>query len=287
MSAFECVNKQPELPGLSSTLTAAPFLKWAGGKGQLVERILRYAPVRFNRYLEPFLGGGAVFFALHAQDNLLNDSNDELMLVYRVVQSYVGELINALQEMPYAEEFYYQMRKKNPLEMGEVERAARFIYLNRTCFNGLYRVNRRNEFNVPFGRHTNPVICDRNRLLAANAALAQARIFSEDYHSFLSREAQAGDFIYVDPPYDPTSKYSDFKRYTASQFYRGDQWRLGQLVTQLVERGCYVLVSNSDTALVRELYQSFEINEIPARRNINKDANKRGPIKELLIVCRS
>lgn len=278
--------EQKALPIKLRTNVATPFLKWAGGKGQIVEQITRYAPTRFARYIEPFLGGGALFFYIGSPGSLLNDLNDELINTYRVVQNNVEQLIEALQGLPYAEDFYYEMRNRRPAQMTDLERATRFIYLNRTCFNGLYRVNKRNEFNVPFGRYTNPVICDPERLRAASAALREARLFSEDYETFLLREAQPNDFIYIDPPYHPVSEYSDFKRYTSAQFYEDDQRKLASLTRQLVERGCYVLASNSDTPLTRELYEGFELVKIKARRNINKSADKRGAVKELLIVCR-
>jgi DNA adenine methylase len=280
------VSEQNVLPMELVVDAVTPFLKWAGGKGQMVDQIVRYAPARFGRYIEPFLGGGALFFYMRSPGSLLNDLNDELINTYRVVQNNVEQLIAALEGLPYEENFYYEMRSRDPAQMPDVERAARFIYLNRTCFNGLYRVNKRNEFNVPFGRYTNPVICDPERLRAASTALREAQLFSEDYKIFLLREAQPNDFIYIDPPYQPMSKYSDFKRYTSAQFKEDDQRELASLTRQLVERGCQVLASNSDTPLIRELYDGFELIKINARRNINKNADGRGTVKELLIVCR-
>lgn len=263
-----------------------PFLKWAGGKGQLVSVIARFAPTKFKRYLEPFLGGGALFFYVNPPESLLNDLNEELMNTYRTVQRKVEALIALLKTYPYSKEFYYQLRAQSPETLDQVERAARFIYLNRTCYNGLYRVNKHNQFNVPFGAYSDPVICDEARLRAASVTLQGVRLFSEDYKDFLEREAQAGDFLYLDPPYQPASKYSDFKRYTSSQFYESDQRELAAWVKKLVGRGCYILASNSDTPLVRELYKDFESVDVRARRNINKNGQGRGTVKEVLIICR-
>lgn len=263
-----------------------PFLKWAGGKGQMVSALARYAPLRFDRYLEPFLGGGALFFHLSPPTSLLNDLNGELIHAYRMVQQHVEQLISLLHTYPYSEEFYYQMRAQDTATLDPVARAARLIYLNRTCFNGLYRVNKQGQFNVPFGAYSNPVICDESRLRAASRALEGVMLFCEDYKPFLEREAHAGDFIYLDPPYQPVSKYSDFKRYTSSQFYENDQIELAALVRVLANQGCHVLASNSDTPLVRQLYQGFEIVDVRARRNINKNGHGRGAVGEVLIICR-
>jgi DNA adenine methylase len=263
-----------------------PFLKWAGSKRQLVSIIGRFAPPHFNRYLEPFVGGGALFFYLNPPKSLLNDLNEELINTYQVVQQQVELLIALLQTYSYSKDFYYQLRGQDPSTMNQVERAARFIYLNRTCFNGLYRVNKQNQFNVPFGAHTNPLICDEIRLLGASRTLQGVMLSCEDYKDFLEREAHTGDLIYLDPPYQPASKYSDFKRYTASQFYESDQKELATWVKKLVAQGCHVLASNSDTPLIRELYKEFEIVDVRARRNINKNAHGRGAVGEVLILCR-
>lgn len=217
---------------------------------------------------------------------MLNDLNEELINTYQIVQQRVEALITLLKTYPYLKDFFYQLRAQSPETLDRVERAARFIYLNRTCYNGLYRVNKQNQFNVPFGAYSNPVICDEARLRAANRTLQGVRLFCEDYKDFLKREVQAGDFIYLDPPYQPASKYSDFKRYTSTQFYEADQRELADWVKKLTGLGCYVLASNSDTPLVRELYQDFEIVDVRARRNINKNGQGRGTVKEVLIVCK-
>jgi DNA adenine methylase len=270
----------------SRTDSSLPFLKWAGGKRQLASVIARFAPTNYKRYLEPFLGGGALFFYINPPKSLLNDLNEELINTYQIVQQKVEALIPLLQTYPYSKEFYYSLRAQSTATLDQVERAARFIYLNRTCYNGLYRVNKQNQFNVPFGAYSNPVICDEMRLRAVSKTLQGVKLFCEDYKDFLKREVRAGDFIYLDPPYQPASKYSDFKRYTSAQFYESDQRELADWVKKLASQGCHVLASNSDTPLVRELYQDFEIVDLRARRNINKNGQGRGTVKEVLIVCK-
>jgi DNA adenine methylase len=264
----------------------SPFIKWAGGKSQLVQELVRLVPREFNRYLEPFVGGGALFFYLRPKVSLLNDLNEELMITYGIVKSRVEELIGLLDSYPYSKKFFYDLRSQNPGELDPLSRAARMIYLNRTCFNGLYRVNKQNQFNVPFGYYRNPNICDELKLRSASRALRGVRLFNEDYKGLLEKEARKGDFIYLDPPYQPVSRYSDFKRYTSSFFYEQDQRELAQLAFGLARRGCYVLASNSDTPFIRRLYRGAQITTVHARRNINKNGDGRGQVNELLIVCR-
>jgi DNA adenine methylase len=261
-----------------------PFLKWAGGKSQLLPELRRFVPSAFRRYLEPFLGGGALFFDLHPHKAILNDSNTELIKTYEIVRDEVHRLVELLSTYPNEKNFFYKMRAQTPDTLTSEERAARFIYLNRTCFNGLYRVNKRNQFNVPFGTYSNPTICDANRLRSASQALKHVQLFCEDYYSFLHREAQPGDFIYADPPYHPISRYSDFKRYTQDFFYKQDQIRLAVLLKELGQRGCYILASNSDCDFIRKCYSDWEIHEVQARRNINKNGLGRGSISEVILV---
>lgn len=262
---------------------ASPFLKWVGGKTQLLPALLNYSPARFNTYIEPFVGGGALFFALQPAKAVLADSNPELINCYTVVRDRVEDLVAMLSNYPYSEEFYYRVRTEVPEDA--LRRAARLIYLNRTCYNGLYRVNKQGQFNVPFGRYTNPVICDAERLRAASYALRNAELRWADYQDTLRMFARPGDFIYIDPPYHPVSQYSDFKRYTAEFFYTEDQRRLAHNVKRLAEQGCYVLVSNSYCDFILDIYEGCKIVEVSARRNINKDPQKRGEVKEVLIVC--
>lgn len=262
---------------------ATPFLKWAGGKTQLLPELLKYVPSRFDTYIEPFVGGGALFFELQPTRAILADSNPELINCYTIVRDKVEELITILSTYPYSQEFYYQLRQEYPEDA--VLRAARMIYLNRTCYNGLYRVNKKGQFNVPFGRYKKPVICDKEKLRAASYVLQRAELIYADYQETLRTYAQPGSFIYIDPPYHPVSQYSDFKRYTSEFFYAKDQQMLASTVKDLSQKGCSTLVSNSYCDFILDLYQGCELIEVSARRNINKDPDKRAKIKEVLIVC--
>ncbi len=262
---------------------AAPFLKWVGGKTQLLPPLLSYTPDQFNTYIEPFVGGGALFFALQPEKAVLADSNPELINCYTIVRDRVEDLILILAEYPYSEAFYYALRAEMPQDV--VLRAARMIYLNRACYNGLYRVNKQGQFNVPFGRYTNPVICDAERLRVASYALRNAELLCANYQETLQLHAQPDDFIYIDPPYHPVSQYSDFKRYTAEFFYAEDQRQLALTAKELAKNGCSVLVSNSYCDFILNIYEGCNIVEVSARRNINKDPDKRGEVKEVLIVC--
>ena len=263
---------------------AAPFLKWAGGKTQLLPELLKYIPSQYDTYIEPFVGGGALFFALQPARAILADSNPELINCYTVVRDNVEQLISVLSTYPYSQEFYYQLREQLPEDA--VLRAARMIYLNRTCYNGLYRVNKQGQFNVPFGRYKNPIICDKDRLRSASYVLQGAELVCADYQETLRIFAQPESFIYIDPPYHPVDKYSDFKRYTAEFFYEGDQKILASTAKELAQNGCSILLSNSYCDFILDLYRGCEVIEVAARRNINKDPAKRARIKEVLIVCR-
>lgn len=266
-----------------ATGNASPFLKWAGGKTQLLPALRNYIPARFNTYIEPFVGGGALFFALQPAKTVLADSNPELINCYTVVRDRVEDLITVLRAYSYSEEFYYSLRAEVP--QNAVLRAARLIYLNRTCYNGLYRVNKQGQFNVPFGRYENPIICDTERLRAASYALRNAELHCSGYQETLELYTQPGDLVYLDPPYHPISKFSDFKRYTSEFFYMEDQRQLAHAVQKLVRQDCTVLASNSYCDFILDIYKGCKIVEVTARRNINKDPGKRGKVKEVLIVC--
>jgi len=252
-----------------------PILKWAGGKQQMLDVLLPQVPKKYNRYIEPFFGGGALFFALAPKNAIIADSNPELINLYRVVAGNVEELISLLKEMKNDETAYYEIRGLDPDRLSAVERAARTIYLNRTCYNGLYRVNRKGQFNVPFGKYKNPKICDEENLRAASSALQGAAILEGDYKDILREHAQPGDFVFLDPPYLPVGKYADFKRYTKEQFYEEDHIELAGEVRRLHELGCHVILTNSNHPLVHELYGKYTISVHQTRRNINSDASKR------------
>lgn len=266
-------------------VAAQPFIKWAGGKSQLLPQMTRLLPEphRFQRYFEPFLGGGAVFFYLQPAQAFLSDNNEELINAFVAVRDNVEALIISLKEHHNESRYYYGIRALNPLSLSCVERASRFIYMNRTCYNGLYRVNRRGQFNVPFGRYKNPRIVDEEGLRAASLALRQAHLSTSDFEVSLTHAGQ-GDFVYLDPPYQPLSVTASFTTYTSSGFEESDQRRLATLYHALDRRGVLLMLSNSDTPLIRELYRSFRITELQARRAINCRPEGRGPITELLIL---
>jgi DNA adenine methylase len=276
---------QRVLPPATNIRSAAPILKWAGGKGALLSQFAPYFPKRggYARYLEPFLGGGAVFFYLEPEQSFLFDLNPELIEVYTVLRDNAEGLIEALRPHYNDRDYFYKVRAQDSSSLMPVERAARLIFLNRTCYNGLYRVNRQGRFNVPFGDYKNPTICDAAGLRAASAALQTATLKVADFEIVLEY-AQADDLIYFDPPYHPLSRTSSFTSYTSDGFTSVDQRRLANIFTTLDARGCLLMLSNSDVPLIRDLYQDFHIYEINARRVINSKGNGRGVIKELLVT---
>jgi DNA adenine methylase len=270
-------TEKPYLP----RARARPFVKWAGGKRAVIPEIATRLPDSFNAYWEPFIGGGAVFFALDSRIKTayLSDVNAELMLTYGVIQNTPNELIEVLSQHAerHDKDYYYRVRGMTDLKSG-IEVAARFIYLNKTCYNGLYRVNKAGHFNAPIGSYKNPAICDSDNLHAASEVLNGAWLAFGDFQRVAPGD---GDFIYCDPPYDGT-----YAGYDKDGFDEGEQRRLRDAVAQWSKLGAYVMVSNSDTALTRSLYGStpFEIHEITAPRNISADENGRGKVGELLIT---
>jgi DNA adenine methylase len=261
-----------------------PFLKWAGGKRQLLPRLLELAPRTFGHYFEPFLGGGALFFALRPARATLSDLNVRLIRTYKGVRDNVDAVIRLLSSYPpHLTRFYYSMRRVDIDVRGDTEVAAWFIYMNKTAYNGLYRVNRRNQFNVPFGRYKNPTICDEPTLRACSSALAGTELRAEDFEVAVAR-AKRGDFVYFDPPYVPLSATSSFTSYTWQGFSARQHRRLRDVALRLKRRGVSVLLSNSSTPLVRDLYSDgFELIEVSATRMINSKATERGAVTELII----
>ena len=239
-------------------------------------------PVSFGRYHEPFVGGAAMLLRVRPEHATLADANDELVNCYRVVRDDVEHLITHLASHRNEEEYFYEMRATDPETLDEIERASRFIFLNRTCFNGLYRVNRSGQFNTPFGRYANPRICDAENLRLVSEVLASVDLIHCDYVDALAL-AERDDFVYLDPPYVPLSPYSDFKRYTKEQFGEDDHVRLAETFRDLDARGCKVMLSNSDMPLVHSLYGGFTIEVVQARRLINKNPAGRGLVNELVI----
>jgi DNA adenine methylase len=265
---------------------ARPFLKMAGGKTSLLQEILRRLPQKISTYYEPFVGGGAVFFALVSEKRfkraILGDTNEELMLAYRALLNRSNEVVRDLKKHVYDEKYYYGVRGQDPLTLSPSQRAARLIYLNKTCFNGLWRVNKKGEFNVPFGDYKNPTICDEENLRAVADVLHSVSLVCLDFKDVVA-PVKPGDTVYFDPPYAPVSETSNFTSYAKGGFTADDQDRLRNCFRDLDERGVHVLLSNSDTPLVRKLYKGFRIEGVTARRNINSKGGKRGKVGELLI----
>lgn len=266
--------------------SARPFLKWAGGKGQLMAQLLPLLPSRpVRRYFEPFLGSAALFFATRPDEATLSDVNAELVDCYRAVQSDVEGVIAALSTHRYEERAYYRVREQDPDHLSLPRRAARTIYLNKTGYNGLYRVNRAGRFNVPFGRYTNPGFASREsleNLRACSRALAGVRLLVRDFGDVVG-DTREGDLVYFDPPYVPLSDTSDFTAYVPGGFGPRDQERLASVVHALDERGVRVMLSNSDTPVVRDLYARYRIDVVSAARSINSRANRRGKIAEVVV----
>lgn len=267
---------------------ARPFVKWAGGKRRLVASLMSLAPMAYERYLEPFLGGGAVALALGHRSMMLNDSNSELIDAYRAVRDNLAALLERLDlhQAAHDREHFYAVRALEPADLTPLDRAARLIYLNKTCFNGLWRVNRAGRFNTPIGRVDRPALYDRETMLAASTVLQHASLAHQDYALWLDHQARPGDFIYLDPPYDPAGGFADFKRYTAQPFGVAAHTRLADLFHELIRRGATPVLSNADTELVRRLYRDHSIQVIAVPRAISGRSDRRGLVRELLITPR-
>lgn len=263
-----------------------PFVKWAGGKRQLLNILNESAPASFNRYFEPFIGGGAFLFSQLPNSATVSDANPELINCYQVIRDNVEGLIRSLVLHKNDEDHFYATRAKNLKKLTPIQRASRFIYLNKTCFNGLYRENRSGQFNAPYGRYENPKIADKDNLLAISEYLngADIEIYSSDYQAIISK-AKAGDFVYLDPPYVPLTKTASFASYVKGGFGLDDQMALAKAFAVLSEKGVYVMLSNSNTPIIHELYAEFNIKTIHASRSINCKGGKRGKEEnEVLVV---
>lgn len=257
------------------TVQVKPILKWAGGKTQMLNDLLPKVPSSYGKYIEPFFGGGAMFFALQPKNAIIADSNPELINMYREVAANIDEVIRYLRKYENTSEMFYAVREQEWTQLPKAEAAARTIFLNRTCFNGLYRVNKQGKFNVPYGKYANPKICDEDGLKAASEALKKAEILCGDYLLVLDYYAQPGDFVFLDPPYLPISEYADFKRYTKEQFYEEDHVELAKIIMRLHERGCHIILTNSNHPLVHELYAPFTIDVIQTKRHISCNGSTR------------
>ena len=264
---------------------AHPFLKWVGGKGQLLPQMQALLPRTFGRYFEPFVGGAALFFHLLPERASLTDVNAELVDCYRAVRDEVEDVIHALEAHEYDEAHYYRVRAQDLAGMSLAERAARTIFLNKTGYNGLYRVNKSGGFNVPFGRYVNPGFRNAEsfaNLRACARALRDVKLEVRDFGAVV-RHARAGDFVYFDPPYVPVSSTSDFTSYVPGGFGREDQERLAEVFGRLAAKGVHVMLSNSDTPEVRALYGRFRIDRVLAARSVNSKPGKRGKVGEVVV----
>jgi DNA adenine methylase len=272
---------------IKANISPAPFLKWVGGKRQLLSQYQQFFPKKYNTYHEPFLGGGAVFFHLQPKNAVLSDINLELIATYEAVRDRAEKLLTLLEQHQanHSPDYYYKVRASF-IPTDFVECAARFIYLNKTCFNGLYRVNKEGEFNVPVGSYKNPQICDRAAILAASEALQGKTITRADFDISLIYP-EPGDFVFADPPYHPINKTSSFDDYTAGGFGKVNQEKLRDRAIELVKRDVQIMIANSDCEFIRELYCDrayFQIHEVSANRAVNSKASGRGKVSELVIL---
>ncbi len=270
-----------------------PFIKWVGGKRKLLPQLEPLMPpgVERRRHVEPFVGGGAFFFARAPHDALLCDVNPALVTTYEAVRDDLESVVSALAALArrHGKERYYAIRERynaartGKKKVSKASQAAMFIYLNKTCFNGLHRVNRKGEFNVPVGRYKNPRILDTERLRDASIALQRAQIRCEGFEGLL-RTAKPGDFIYLDPPYEPVSRTASFTGYAKNGFSQEDQTRLRDVFAALAKRGCKLMLSNSDVPFIRELYADWPIHVVHAARAVNSNASRRGKVPEVVVT---
>ena len=276
-----------------AAVTPKPFVKWAGGKRQLIPILNENLPKTFGTYYEPFIGGGALLFHILAERDgqkcSISDLNSDLVLAYTTIRNRIDELIASLKnhEKDYQKDsksYYYSVRESNP--RSEIEKTSRLLFLNRTCFNGLYRVNSKGKFNVPLGRYTNPNIVNEDNLRSVSAILQASKVSIKcrDFEAVL-RDAKKGDLVYFDPPYQPVSDTANFTSYTNKDFTDRDLERLADLCNKLDEKGCRVLLSNSDSKQVSDMFstKSWKVNKIQANRSINSNSKKRTGHFELLI----
>jgi len=274
---------------MSKNKLVMPIVKWVGGKRQIIDDITKCIP-KFSTYYEPFLGGGAVLFELQPKKAVVNDQNEELMNMYTVIRDNVEDLIHLLAQHKNDKEHFYKVReldrdKKLYATLSNIEKAARIIYLNKTCYNGLFRVNRAGEFNTPFGKYKNPKILDEVTLRAVSHYLNHSKIklLNEDFEMSL-KGIRKGAFVYFDPPYDPISDTASFTGYDKGGFGREEQIRLKKVCDRLNERGIKFLLSNSATDFILDLYKDYSITFVKARRAINSIAEKRGEVYEVLVM---
>lgn len=267
----------------------SPVVKWVGGKRQLLQDILKHIPDKYSTYYEPFVGGGAVLFHLQPRKMVINDINEELMNVYNVICNNVEELIEDLKKHKNEADYFYKIReldrdREKYAQLNNIERASRIIYLNKTCYNGLFRVNRQGEFNTPFGRYKNPNIANEATLKAVNNYFNKAKITLKcgDFEEAV-KGIRKGSFVYFDPPYDPVSESANFTGYDKGGFDKDEQIRLKKLCDKLNNRGVKFLLSNSSTEFILNLYKDYNITIVKAKRSINSKGDGRGDVNEVLV----
>lgn len=270
----------------------SPVVKWVGGKRQILDQIMKYIPQNISTYFEPFLGGGAVLFELQPKKAVVNDINTELINLYEVIKYNIDELVEDLKQHQQNnnEDYFYKIREKDRdkelySRLNPVQKASRVIYLNKTCYNGLFRVNKAGEFNSPYGFYKNPNIINEITLRAVSNYFNKAHITftCKDFEEVL-KPARSGAFVYLDPPYDPVSETASFTGYDKGGFDREEQARLKRTCDRLNEKGIKFLLSNSATDFIKELYQDYRIEVIQAKRAINSKADRRGEIDEVLVM---
>jgi len=278
---------------IKEKIKAKPFLKWVGGKGRLLTELRKYYPKDFKNYFEPFVGGGAVFFDINTKRAYLNDINITLISTYKIIRDNKDEVIKILfnLEKKYKllneekrKDFYLKIREKyNELESGIFEKSIYFLFLNKTCFNGMYRENSKGRFNVPFGKYKNPTIIDIDNIIKVSEFLKNVEFTSLSFEKAIYR-AKKGDFIYFDPPYYPLNSTSNFTSYSVEGFIEKEQEKLKEIFDMLDRKGCYVMLSNSYNTYIKNLYSKYYKHEIMASRAINCKASSRGKIKEYIIT---
>lgn len=266
---------------MKDKIMVKPPFKWAGGKSQLLEQFEPLLPKMFDLYIEPFVGSGALFFHLLPPKAVLIDLNFDVVNFYTVVKNDVEKLIGDLKMYKNEREYYYTVRSVNLDSLNPIQRASRFLYLNKTAYNGLWRVNKDGKFNVPFGRYKNPKILDEDNLRNVSLMLRETSIIWGDF-SIVAEHAKAGTFVYLDPPYHPISKTSSFTNYSG-KFGVEDQMRLAECFKLLDKKGCLLMLSNSNTPLIRDLYAGYDVQIVRARRMINSKASGRGEIEEIVV----
>lgn len=273
---------------MQSKIKVKPFVKWAGGKSKLLPEIQKRLPHKYERYFEPFVGGGAVFFSLQPEKAILVDINSELINTYRTIRDNLEELIIDLKRHIYDKDYYYSLRNIDRTleyeDWSNVQKASRFIYLNKTCYNALYRVNSKQQFNTPFGRYTNPTILDEENLRACSKILQNNVELIAGEFGIIESMITSKDFVYFDPPYVPLSQTANFTSYSQKGFDETMQRELCSLCHRLNNRGVRFMLSNSSAPLVLELYKAFNLQFVQASRSINSQGNKRGKILEVLVT---